>query len=454
MALRDDDRFARPGGNVLQTLSTHGKSSSNPYSSTTRLSSLGGNRSLGNFRNPITGSRTGSTGPALDDEPDWRDPNRVRPGGGGGIMQSLAAGGAHTSSSINRAVDPQGLNATAENTGSSIFTPEDAGGDILSPDDEKYTPIDESEFSGGQEDLVNQIGEQYQAILRGDDPLAAQNERMTLTALDRMQSQVDQQTAREAAELGIGPGDEMYNELLEKNRQTIMSQGSGVLSNLAAQNMARRDKILAQGATFAKGQQQFGLDYGKTMENINRYGFEAGIADTGRKQEWSEYIMSNPDLFSEAQIGEAKGSYFSNLGIDISTLPSDPSQSQQAQTEIADALRIAHPDWSDDQIQAEATRLFGIFSPYTSGLYEKGYNEEMGITPGGDIAGGPSDVSGSDRPDLYNPLDFEAEIEPTEDMLNPPWESDTGMPGYDPYDPNVPFDEEFDLGGFGQFNFR
>lgn len=336
----------------------------------------------------------------------------------------------------------------------------------LTPVDDSYVPTDISQYTGDFSGLLDTIGGEYEAILRGEDPLAEQNQNMALTALDRMQSQTDQQTAREAARLGIEPGSDMYTQIMEKNREQLISQGSGVMSNLAAQNMARRDRILTQGAAFAEGRQQFGLDFAKTVENINRYGFEAGIADERQKGAWSQYIMSNPDMFSVAQVGEAKASYFGNLGIDISSLPADPSMAQQAQSEIADHLRVAHPDWDDQQIEDESIRLFGIFSPYTSGAYEKAaQGEGLGLDAGGDVSGDAGDFTGGDTGGfgvdasgrLIPPGGDTGGIDandPFGDFPNAPgnpW--DERLPG----DTTAPWEQDLDLGGgdlggFGDFN--
>jgi len=305
----------------------------------------------------------------------------------------------------------------------------------------KYAGTDISQYTEGARGLIDTVGDQYQALLRGEDPLAEQNRNMVTTALDRMQSQTDQQTAREAAQLGVEPGSEMYNQLMEKNRETLVSQGSGVLSNLAAQNMAQKERILTQGANFAKGQQQFGLDFGKTIENINRYGFEAGIADDKQKSQYAEYIMNNPDIFSTAQVGEAKANYFGNIGIDISQLPTDPTMAEQAKSEIADSLRVAHPEWNTEQIEEESVRLFGIFSPYTSGLYEKGYNDEMGLTEGGDIEDSEEDSEFADIGGFESEMDWGIDdFEPIPGVNLPSASSAGGgpTPGFPTSAPNVP----------------
>lgn len=240
-----------------------------------------------------------------------------------------------------------------------------------------YTATDLMEVDSPTNALSEQVQSYYENLLAGNDPIAEQNQNMAITALDRMQKNADESTARQAQELGIPVGSQMYNEMLEKNREAISSQGSGVLSDLARDAAARRQNALAQAGNFAKGQQQFGLDFAKVVENINRYGYESALRESDRKDEWTDFIMKNPDLFNTSEVGEAKKRAFATAGLDPTQLVDDPHESRMALNNVKEWLRTTNPTWSEEQLDAEARKRVGQMSPYTNELYSKVYQQAL-----------------------------------------------------------------------------
>ena len=288
---------------------------------------------------------------------------------------------------------------------------------------------------------LTDVEKRYKAILEGNDPVSEQNMRRGITGLDRMGANVEAQTARQAAEMGIPAGSEMYNQLLEKNRQTLMSGGSGVLSNIATQNLQNQQNVLSKMSELGKFKANFGVTVGKFSESVNRYGYEATMDKMKDKRKMRQYIMDNPDAFGESVQDATRRDYFKEMGIDYDNLPTNPTDAENAKQTLTEWLTTAHPEWTAAQIETEALKRLTQMSPYTNELYGKAYEEAVGAgadvtDTDGDGTGFPDTGAGDDgTPEFPDPLKLI-----TDPMINPIGAPTIPPTGSGPFDPTNPGD--------------
>lgn len=146
--------------------------------------------------------------------------------------------------------------------------------------------------------------------------LADLNSRIALNQLSARGAETDAATRREAARLGIAPGTPQFRQLAERNRQSLLSTGSNLISSLASQNLANERANLQAAAGFLQGQQggdvrsQLALNtisQNPTLSTGQVNAIKSGIGD----------IMGQPgfeNLPEQSQIGQIT-QWLTSLGV-------------------------------------------------------------------------------------------------------------------------------------------
>lgn len=382
---------------------------------------------------------------------DWINPDSTKPFSldDNRTSSSSTIFGGGDDGSGNVSTNPAGLDDDVVTTESSFIEngqPEYDGINI-----DEYLDMDMNKS-------LSTVEQRYMDILDGNDPIAQQNMNAGMTGIDRMSQNVEEQTRRQAQQMGIQIGSDQYNQLMERNQQGVMQGGSNIMAGIATQNMAGQREALGGLTQLGKFEATHGLSVGKFDESINRYGYEATMAKVADKNKMRENVMNNPNMFSVAVQEAVRTDYFKEMNIDISTLPEDPTDAEQMKTEIGEWLTTAHPDWTDDQIEAESLRRITMVSPYTNDLFEKMYNDAIGnlppevqntINPEGVVGEGASGGGTGDvNPNSMADPNFEAMME---DILNPTGSDVSDFTGTSPttgptFDPTR---EPWDGGGYG-----
>lgn len=255
-------------------------------------------------------------------------------------------------------------------------------------------------------DLTGLIGDKYADLLKGNNPALAQGRRTALNGIGSFQANARSMAAERAAASGFAPGSPEFQKILQGAEDNVVSQGSSLLGQVNQAGLDANNVALTGASNFNLGQENFGLNklansqnqgyrydvLGETKNqnaanntlardtlnaNINqsdkRLGLDTLVAnsdigykgkvltDAERESEISGYdnIISHPELYSTAQVTQAKNAKAALMGgVGTGGAP-DPNQAQQALSGILDMVKVRYPEMTPAQQEAKARELYG-----------------------------------------------------------------------------------------------
>lgn len=124
--------------------------------------------------------------------------------------------------------------------------------------------------------MRNQIGGNIMGLLGGQNAAADMADTRAMTQLNQMQKSADAGLGRQAAAMGIQPGDPRYNAFLAQNQGAQQAFGSRVLGENAQRRLEDQNRSLQTAVSFNQGQQTHDLNQAKFGEDTRRYDQDFG----------------------------------------------------------------------------------------------------------------------------------------------------------------------------------
>lgn len=229
----------------------------------------------------------------------------------------------------------------------------------------------------GNNPLAGQINNNVMSLLGGKNQAADQADRTNLTALSQLQKNQAAGTQRNAAQLGIMPGDPRYSAYTAKNNADQYSMGSKLLGDAQQRRLDDQSRNLNTAISFNQGQQNYGLDLGRFGLDTAKFGedtrrFDKGFDESARRydQDYSSNekskevstlfdIINNP-LSSEGQVEAAKQRLLeTQSGLNADTYnTAEKTNAQRQLDEIKSQLAVMNPGASEAEIDAMARERF------------------------------------------------------------------------------------------------
>lgn len=254
-------------------------------------------------------------------------------------------------------------------------------------------------------DLTGLIGDKYADLLKGNNAALSQGRRTALNGIGSFQANARSIAAERAAASGFAPGSPEFQKILQEAQDGVVSQGSTLLSNVNQAGLDANNVALQGASNFNLGQQNYGLNSlmnsqnqgyrydvldetkdqndatnllgrdtlnANTNQASNRLNLDTRIADSDigykgqvlsdaekeAKISGFDNIISHPELYSTAQITQAKNAKAALMGgVGTGGAP-DPSQAQQALNGILDSVKIRYPEMNPAQQEAKARELY------------------------------------------------------------------------------------------------
>jgi hypothetical protein len=215
----------------------------------------------------------------------------------------------------------------------------------------------------GNEGMAGAIGDNLMGLLGGKNTAADQADRTNLTAMSQLQKNQNAGTQRNAAQLGIQPGDPRYSAYQAKNNNDLQSMGSKLMGDSQQKRLDDQSRNLTTAVAFNQGQQNFGesarrydQDFG---EDTRRY--DQDFASNEKTKEVSTLfdIINNP-LSSEGQVEAAKQRLLqTQSGLDAGMFnTAEKNNSQRQFDEIKNQLAVMNPGMNPEQLDAMARERF------------------------------------------------------------------------------------------------
>lgn len=143
------------------------------------------------------------------------------------------------------------------------------------------------------------IGNNLMGLLQGNNQAADLADRRAMTQLNQMQKTGDAGLARQAAAMGIQPGDPRYQTFLNQNRGAQESFGSRVLGENAQRRLEDQNRNLQTAAAFNQAQQTHDLNTAKFGEDTRRYDQDFGESQRRDNRDYGESVRRYDQDFGE-----------------------------------------------------------------------------------------------------------------------------------------------------------
>lgn len=253
----------------------------------------------------------------------------------------------------------------------------------------------------GNENMAGAIGDNLMGLLGGKNAAADQADRTNLTALTQLQKGQAAGTQRNAAQMGIQPGDPRYAAYQAKNNADQYSMGSKILGDAQQGRLNDQSRTLTTAIGFNQGQQNYGMDQQKLGEDTRRFDQNFGesarrydqdftSSEKGKEVQTLFDIINNP-LSSEGQVEAAKQRLLqTQSGLDAGTYNTpEKSNAQHQFDEIKSQLSVMNPGMSDQELDAMARERFA--------QVDKASYDTLLKANGAEVDGGGDKDSGQDR---------------------------------------------------------
>ncbi len=219
--------------------------------------------------------------------------------------------------------------------------------------------------AGGAADvsgLNSQVTGLLSDLLNGKSPALDFAKRMTIQDAERGSREAVAAAGQRAASLGFAPGSPEYEKLIQDAKGQASSAGTQALAGVTKQGFDAQQNAINQSQTFGLGQQNYGLNALKNTQDQANKDRILNTSDEATKTKQLQDIIDNPTS-SEAMIQWANGELGKRAGapgaVTSSTNPSDP---QNQLKYISEQLRVGHPEWNPQQLQAEALKYYNQLS--------------------------------------------------------------------------------------------